>query len=167
MLIDQGEEVVNLLLIDSPEPTGLDHLPQRFYDHCAATAVFGAETPGSKRDDAAPDWLMAHFRATIDLLHDYQATPLPEGHAPKVDIIFAADCVFDGVEFALMPEAEAGNQDEGEAVKFLTEKRSEFSAGSWARLFPAGAVSVQAAAGAHHFSLLVCFACSRLAWGSH
>ncbi|KAF2169976.1 hypothetical protein M409DRAFT_35986 [Zasmidium cellare ATCC 36951] len=154
---EEEEEVANLFLIDSPEPTGLDHLPQRFYDHCHATGVFGKKVPGSSGTASPPEWLMPHFEATIDLLHDYKASPLLKGQAPKTSLIWAADCVFDGVDFPYMPDAAAEDQDDGEAVKFLTEKRTDFSAGYWGRLFPGGQVSVEVAKGAHHFSLMVCF----------
>ena len=154
-LIDEGEKVSHLLLIDSPPPTGLDHLPQRFYDHCASTGVFGTRKPGAQGNAKPPDWLMPHFRATIDLLHDYHAEPLIRGHSTKTSILWAADCVFDGVQFELFPEG-GMNEEEGEAVKFLTEKRVDLSAGAWACLFSGGHVSVTVANGAHHFSLMVC-----------
>lgn len=153
MLIGEGEEVANLLLIDSPAPTGLSHLPQRFYDHCQSTGLFCAKMPGS---NGTPAWLLPHFEATIDLLHEYFAEPLLSSRMPKTSIIWAADCVFDGVDFELLPKAGL-NEEEGEAVKFLTEKRVNVTAGAWARLFPGGQVSVTVAEGTHHFSLMVSF----------
>ncbi|KAK7701556.1 Type I Iterative PKS [Diaporthe eres] len=88
-LLEAGEAVASLTLIDSPPPDrGLDHLPERFFSHCTRVGVFGTEMArgqneavagGGKKDHKTltpPEWLLPHFRATIDLLHDYHAPPL-------------------------------------------------------------------------------------------
>lgn len=154
-LICEGEEVHSLVLIDSPVPRGLDRLPQRFYDHCNTIGLFGKL--GKPTASATPDWLIPHFNGTIDILHDYVADPLPEGETPATSILWATECVLDGIKFPTLPP---GN-DETEGLKFLTEKRVDFSAGGWEGLFPDEDVRVEKGVGADHFSLMVsCFAYS-------
>jgi thioesterase domain-containing protein/acyl carrier protein len=145
-LIQMGEHVESLLLIDSPSPVnGLDRLPQRLYDQLFNSGMFG-QTNKTKQHR-----LDAHFRGTIEILHDYLADPLPEGFAPKVSIIWAGDCVFDGVS---LPRFDSKPEDP-EGIKFLTEKRIDMSAGEWQMLFPGVDIDVHVMKGANHFSMMV------------
>ncbi|KAF2867547.1 beta-ketoacyl synthase [Massariosphaeria phaeospora] len=146
LLIQDGEEIESLLLIDSPPPTrGLDRLPQRWYDQCADVDIFGHMDGGAKQGR-----LMEHFKATIELLHHYCADPLPEGFVPNVLIMWAGECVFDGLA---MPKFK-NNMNDPEGVKFLTEKRVDRSAGDWAVLFPGVHIKVEYLEGVNHFSIL-------------
>jgi thioesterase domain-containing protein/acyl carrier protein len=148
-LIQEGEEVEDLVLIDAPVPTrGLDRLPQRWYDACEAARIFGEPS-----DKSVQQRLMKHFTATIEVLHDYHAEPLPEGFAPITSIIWASECLFDGVSLPTFP---SGPEDP-EGIKFLIEKRQDFSAGDWKSLFPGGQVTAEAMEGATHFSMMVSF----------
>ncbi|THC89100.1 hypothetical protein EYZ11_011447 [Aspergillus tanneri] len=128
-LINAGEAVQNLLLIDSPVPKGLDKLPQHFYDYCNKLQLFGQPTTsGSERAAAkAPAWLVPHFNATIDTLHEYFATPLPVGKTPRTSIIWACESVMDGKNIPKM----LPHPDDTESMKFLTEARTDFSASGW------------------------------------
>lgn len=101
MLTEDGENVEGLVLIDSPVPKGLDRLPQRFYDHCESIGLFGKALPGASPLPSSQ--LFAHFDATIEVLHDYYAKPLPLGRLKKVTVIWATDCVMDGVHFPKLP----------------------------------------------------------------
>ena len=77
-LLAAGEKISSLLLIDSPPPTrGLDRLPDRFFDHCTSVGLFGTEMQRGSEPAKPPEWLMPHFRAQIELLHDYRAPPMP------------------------------------------------------------------------------------------
>lgn len=149
ILIQEGEEVENLVLIDSPEPKGLDRLPQRFYDHCNTIGVFGKAMPGLST--SPPAHLFAHFNATIEVLHAYHATPLPAGHLKKVLVIWATDSVMDGISLPKLPPG----PDDTEGMKFLTEKRTDFTAHGWKTLVPGVVVDVERSQGAHHFSMMV------------
>ena len=150
-LINNGVEVRSLILVDSPVPKGLDRLPQHFYDYCNSIGLFGqiAGTPGA----APPTWLIPHFNATIDVLHDYYAEPLLRGRTPKTSIIWASESVMDGRNIPKLP----AHPEDTEGMKFLTEKRTDFSANGWQDLIPGGEITVTTAAGAHHFSMMVCF----------
>lgn len=157
-LMMDGEEIASLTLIDSPPPTnGLDRLPQRFFDHCSAVGIFGEEMTAinpSKERAKLPDWLMPHFEATIDLLHDYCAHPMPRANPNprKITIIWAADCAFGG-KYAPLAAATLGDEDT-EGMKFLTEQRTDYGPDKWVDLFPGKSVEVDVVRGAHHFSMM-------------
>lgn len=171
-LLAAGEAVASLTLIDSPPPDrGLDHLPERFFAHCTRVGVFGTEMArgqneavarGGGRDQKAlapPEWLLPHFRATIDLLHDYHAPPLSARNSAvldmKVSIIWAQECALDGVRYPKLPPREGGQAEDEEGVKFLSEPRVDFGPGRWAGLFPPGVgISTHTVEGEHHFSMM-------------
>jgi len=148
-LIDQGEEVLSLVLIDSPVPKGLDRLPEHFYDFCGKLNLFGHG--GGPSSLAKPEWLIPHFNATIDVLHDFYAEPLLEEQCPKVSIIWACDSVMDGPDVPKLPP----HPDDTEGMKFLTEKRNDFSANGWEELFPGVEIAIKKVEGATHFSMMV------------
>ncbi|OXV11266.1 hypothetical protein Egran_00973 [Elaphomyces granulatus] len=144
-LLNEGERVHSLILIDSPAPNRLGKLPQHFYDYCDTVGLFGQGT------GKAPRWLVPHFKAANNLMSEYYAAPLPHGKAPKTTIIWAGESVVDskGVpEYVPRP-------GDPEDVKFLTVSRTDFSVGPWGRLFPGSEVNVEMAMGANHFSMMV------------
>lgn len=150
-LIQEGEEVDSLALIDAPPPlAGLDKLPRRWYDHCAAAGIFGSFLPSAPSDKSLTS-LVSHFEANMDVLHTYHAEPLPEGFTPRTSILWAGECVFDGVRFPKFPL----RPGDPEGIKFLVEKRSDFSAGDWATLFPGERVVTEVMDGANHFTMMV------------
>ncbi|KUI67140.1 Conidial yellow pigment biosynthesis polyketide synthase [Cytospora mali] len=162
-LISQGEEVTSLALIDSPPPLkGLDRLPDHFYDFCKSLHLFGGGQhgrPSSAREhthkftDAEHNRLIAHFNASIDVLHEYHAAPLPVDHCPKkVSIIWAPDTITDrpGVK-KLEP-----HPNDTEGMKFLTERRTDFGTNGWDKLFPGEdcEIKLKRVENAHHFSMM-------------
>lgn len=76
-----GHEVQRLLLLDSPNPVGLEKLPPRLYDFLDAQNVFGSENPHSTAGSSvkAPSWLLAHFLAFVDALDAYVSIPWDAG----------------------------------------------------------------------------------------
>ncbi|KAK1522186.1 beta-ketoacyl synthase [Colletotrichum costaricense] len=155
-LIAAGEEVTSLTLIDSPPPNnGLDHLPDRFYDHCNKVGIFRNEMRRGAEQSEPPEWLMPHFRASTELLHDYHAPAMSPEAAKKlhVNIIWAGECAFDGVRYPTLPPAMMEGED-CEGMKFLTEKRKNFGPGEWALLFPGASITTTVIEGEHHFSMM-------------
>ncbi|KAI9689779.1 MAG: Type I Iterative PKS [Bathelium mastoideum] len=148
IVIGRGEKVDSLVLIDSPVPKGLDRLPQRFYDHCQSIGLFGKASPNLGQ--LPTEQLYAHFNGTIEVLHDYYAKPLAPKQLRKVTIIWAADCVMDGVKFPKLPPGPGDT----EGMKFLTEQRTDFSPAGWQDYFPGVEIDVKRADSAHHFSIL-------------
>jgi naphtho-gamma-pyrone polyketide synthase len=155
-LIADGESIATLQLIDSPAPTrGLDRLPDRFFDHCSSVGIFGSELAPDDGSTApkVPEWLMPHFRATIEMLHDYRAPPMAVGQQPKVSIIWAGSSAFDGGNYAPLPAGSA-NEETGEGMAFLTEKKKDLGPGEWATLFPGQDIRVHVLESEHHFSMM-------------
>ena len=152
ILIMSGVEVEHLVLIDSPVPKGLDRLPHHFYEFLSDHKVFnhGANLGKIK---PTPELLFPHFIATIDLLHDFIAKPLPEGMAPKTSLIWAGESILDTLKVDLPP-----HPDDTEGMKFLTVRHLSFSGNGWERLFPGEKLSISVAEGANHFSMMVSFA---------
>ena len=148
-LICECEEVASLVLIDSPVPKGLGKLPQRFMDHCETIGIWGLATGKDEASGAPPKTLIPHFSATMDILRNYYAEPLPQGMTPKTSIIWATESIMVG-DKELPP-----GDDDCEDMKFLSEKRTDFSATGWADLFPGDEIVVERAEGANHFSLMV------------
>ena len=177
-LMASTETVRHLVLIDSPAPTGgLQKLPSRFYKHAVTAGAFaqiGAPTTSAGATSAdtpvvegsPPEWLIPHFKATVELLHNYRPEPLPmpqgsavdwtPGGDPKTSIIWARKRVFDGVKFPAMPEPDGtdSDDDDDEGIKFLTEERTDFSPGAWSELLPGRDIMVESV-DADHFSIMV------------
>ncbi|KAJ5358433.1 uncharacterized protein N7496_010846 [Penicillium cataractarum] len=148
---DYQERVASLTLIDSPVPNGLDRLPQHFYDYCNKVHLFG-KCQGEQGPAQAPEWLVPHFNATIDTLHEYYAAPLTltEANKPRVSMIWACSSVMDNADIPRPPSCE----EDTEGMKFLTEARTDFSDNGWARLFPGCEINIEKAHGANHFSMM-------------
>lgn len=165
MLIDSGEVVRDLLLIDSPPPLhGLEKLPERFYEHCSKVGVFGQiegdQTETEKREQ--PEWLVPHFNATVDLLSSYHARPLTttsinakeQGCLLHIVILWAGRSALDGEgypRFELLPE-------DGEGVRFLAEPREDFGLSGWAQLLPETGLQIHVLKKFDHFGMMVSFA---------
>lgn len=150
-MIESGETVASLVLIDSPVPKGLDRLPQHFYDFCNEIHLFGQTAGGEKVAKEVPEWLVPHFNATIDTLHEYVATPLPADRLPHASLIWACDSVMDGT---IVPRP-APHADDTEGMRFLTEPRTDFSGNGWEALFPGQDLWIQRAENANHFTMMV------------
>lgn len=140
MLMSAGEVVKDLIIIDSPPPENLKILPEHFFTYCSSSGLFGG--PGA----AAPEWLISHFRSINRVLSTYFAVPLAVSTLRKVNILWACES---SVDDSFHPQP-----DDPADMKFLTEKRTDFTAGAWARLLPNVPVYVDRAEGQHHWSLL-------------
>jgi thioesterase domain-containing protein len=151
MMREVHETVASLVLIDSPVPKGLDRLPQHFYDYCNKVHLFGGSAEGKTAQ--APEWLVPHFNATIDTLHEYHASPLlrlDDGLMPRVSMIWACESVMDRADIPRPPSC----PEDTEGMKFLTEARTDFSGNGWEVLFPGSALRIERAQGANHFTMM-------------
>ena len=155
LLLQQGEEVAQLVLIDSPAPLkGLNRLPEAWYDHCASKSIFGGLMPRTspKAEKETIELVMAHFTATIEMLHDYRAEPLPLGCGVDVSIIWAVEAALEKRDVA---EMVAGKGD-SEGLRFLMDRKVDLGTRGWEKLVPEGRLAVEAMEGANHFSMMVC-----------
>jgi acyl carrier protein len=165
MLIAAGETVHHLFLMDSPPPEKLDPLPQHFYDYCDTVGIFKTTGEGGK----APKWLVPHFKAMNRILSTYTAVPLssssssssPHSLQGGVHIFWAEKSVLNSLG-SHVPKLEVKSSDPPD-MKFLTENRTDFSAGKWGPLFPPGCpVRCFRLEGANHFDMMVSYTISDL-----
>ena len=159
MLLDEGHQVSNILLLDSPPMRvgdGLGQLPDRFYDHCREVGVFQQIGASDSTKDASPspDWLIEHFKATVNLLASHRATPLkvPPGlENPRVSMCLAGKSALDGTRYGTF-EREAGDSTD---VDFLIEAHDDSGPGLWADLFPGIPIAVTTLHEWDHFNMMV------------
>ncbi|QGA19295.1 hypothetical protein EYB26_006984 [Talaromyces marneffei] len=90
-LIQRGEKVENLILIDSPYPIKLEALPPVFHQFCNEIGLLG---DGKSKP---PSWLLPHFRATVRELTAYseilESTEIDTSDMPPTTLIWARDGV--------------------------------------------------------------------------
>lgn len=146
MLIDAGEEVKALLLIDAPCPIGLGKLPQLFFDYWRTIH----EPGGMVEDRPLPSWLMDHFQAVNENLRHYNATPLTPGHSPKTYLIWAAR----GTDnLAGFQDRHLLTPQEDEDLGFLMDDKTDFSTRGWEGLVE-GEIIIERAMSSNHFTIV-------------
>lgn len=138
-----GEKTAKLILIDSPNPVGLENPPQRMYDFFESLDFFG--TNGK----APPKWLRPHFDAFIGSLDDYKVKPF-RGPALQTHIVYAKDgiCKNPGD-----PRPKVRDDDPREML-WLLNNRKDFTAGGWASLVGEQNVKVEVLEEVNHFSMV-------------
>lgn len=145
VLLEAGEEVQSLLLIDAPCPVGLGKLPQTFFDYWRKI-----HEPGEMAGDRPlPSWLMDHFKAVNENLRWYTATPLPQGRSPKTYLAWAAKGTDNLAAFpgrGLLTPAE--NVDLG----FLMDDKTDFGPRGWEKLVE-GEIHIERALTSNHFTI--------------
>ncbi|KAK7417367.1 hypothetical protein QQX98_004644 [Neonectria punicea] len=144
-LVAAREVVESLVLIDSPNPIGLQNPPARMYDFFQQLGIFG--TGGE-----IPKWLRPHFDAFISMLDAYEPIPWPKtlGPAPKTLIIYATDGVCKDPNG---PRPEIRPDDPREMI-WLINQRTDFSADGWASLVGRDRLKVEVLEDVHHFSMM-------------
>ncbi|KAB8262554.1 hypothetical protein BDV32DRAFT_147475 [Aspergillus pseudonomiae] len=145
-LVDQGEKVERLLLIDSPNPMGLGKCPPHFYQFLEEAGVFGID--GGRKP---PAWLLQHFQAINDVLDRYTPAPFrPATAAPRTTIIYAQDGV---CKTSRDPRPER-NQDDPEVIDWLLERRVDVSYNGWDHLLGGGSIQLKTMPDANHFTIV-------------
>jgi naphtho-gamma-pyrone polyketide synthase len=141
-LAEAGEVVESLILIDSPNPIGLQNPPARMYDFFESLGIFGGESK------TIPAWLRKHFDAFIRLLDDYE--PIPMSSAPSTLIVYARDgiCKDDSV-----PRPEIRPDDPREMI-WLINNRTDFAADGWASLVGRDRLNVRVMDNVNHFTMM-------------
>ncbi|KAJ5947462.1 Type I Polyketide synthases (Type I PKS) [Penicillium verhagenii] len=144
-LIQQGEAVPRLILLDSPNPIGLDKLPPRFYHFLEKAGVFGSH--GGKKP---PPWLIRHFLAFIEALDKWRPIPFKPAHAaPRTTLIWARDGV---CKLASDPRPELQDDDPKE-MTWLLENRTDLGPNGWDKLLGHG-IKIESVANANHFTMV-------------
>jgi noranthrone synthase len=142
-LVNQGDEVHSLVIIDAPVPQVMEKLPVSFYEYCNTVGLF-ANQPGGSSNDAPPPYLVPHFVAVVDVMMDYKVAPLRTNRMPKVGIVWASETVMDEKTAPKM-----------KGMHFMIQKRTDFGPDGWDEVMPGAEFDIVKANGANHFSLMV------------
>ncbi|KAM3080309.1 hypothetical protein ACMFMG_005270 [Clarireedia jacksonii] len=143
-LAKSSEEIARLILIDSPNPVGLENPPQRMYDFFESVGIFGTD------GKAPPDWLRPHFDAFIGTLDKYEVKPFRGSSPLNTHIIYARDGI---CKFPSDPRPEIRPGDPREML-WLLNNRTDFSAVGWAELVGKENLKVEVLDNVNHFSMV-------------
>lgn len=154
-LVEQGETVERLILIDSPNPMNLEKCPPQFYRFLEQAGVFGSHS-GQK----PPAWLLQHFQVFNDVLEQYNPVPFcPTRAAPAATLIWAQDGV---CKSATNPRPEYSPGDP-EVIPWLLDSREDLRYNGWDVLLEESNIHIERIAGANHFTVVRIPAATRLA----
>ena len=138
-----GEKVARLILLDSPDPVGLENPHQRMYDFLESLGMFGM-------NGKAPKWLRPHFDAFLVLLDRYNVKPFAGSDSPTTYIIYARDgmCKYDSD-----PRPEMRPDDPRE-MWWLLNNRTDFSGGGWNTLLGKENLHISVFDDVNHYTIL-------------
>lgn len=153
LILEEGEQVDRLLLLDSPFPIGLEKLPPRLYSFFDSIGLFGeGKAP-------PPKWLLPHFLAFIDSLDAYKAVAFPFSDpqigkkVPKTFLVWAKDGVCSKPDSPRPPPAADGSPDPRE-MTWLLNNRTDLGPNKWDTLVgPDNVGGITVIEGANHFNM--------------
>ena len=140
-LIAQGEVVEHLILVDSPNPLGVEKFPPSFYTFLEKAGVFGID--GGK---SAPEWLFPHIMAFMDALDKW--VPAPVTPTPPTTIIWAKDGVCKDANIT-RPNQESCTKE----MAWMLDDRADLGPNGWDTLLGEN-ISIECVGGANHFSMM-------------
>lgn len=144
-LARDGSKTEKLILIDSPNPIGLENPPQRMYDFFDSIGIFGT------KGKAPPSWLRPHFDAFIRLLDDYKIKPFVGSKAGiSTHMVYARDGICKDPS-APRPEIRPGDPRE---MIWLINNRTDFSGDGWASLVGRANLIITVLSNVNHFSMM-------------
>lgn len=141
-LLELGEKVERLFLVDSPCPIGLEPLPSSLLHFIDSLGLLG--TRGT-----SPDWLIPHFQATVKNLASFTPRPIDSVHAPKTLIILARDGLLKDAKDQTFPRSSG----EAKSVKWLLDSRRGIGTYGWEKLLGDENIIVMNVPG-NHFSVV-------------
>ena len=162
-LIDQGEEIKGIVMVDSPCPKALPHMPEPTVELMEATGVFIGIKRAGKPDQPMPLKTKQHLVSCVKALKVYEAIPMkPDRRPGHVLIIWAKDGVFENMQDKIKDLADAkakayiavdesAEPEVGLKKDWLTAERKSFGPNGWDRLL--GDIECLAIDG-DHFSVM-------------
>ncbi|KFY41333.1 hypothetical protein V494_03051 [Pseudogymnoascus sp. VKM F-4513 (FW-928)] len=138
-----GESTARLILIDSPNPVGLENPPQLMYDFFDSLGIFGE---GSK---PPPTWLRPHFDAFICLLDDYRVKAFA-GKSMATHMVYARDGI---CKLPTDPRPEIRPDDPREML-WLLNNRTDFSGSGWCELVGKENMKIAVLDNVNHFTMV-------------
>ena len=147
-LTRQGETTAKLILLDSPNPVGIQSPPKQMYDFLESLDLFAMN--GAK----PPSWLRPHFTAFVTMLDQYHPVSFISPMAtPTTHIIYARDglCKNPGDPRPRIPDAWTEDTRE---MQWLLNNRTDFSGSGWRDLVGEKNLRVGVVDGANHYTML-------------
>lgn len=140
----QGERTEKLILLDSPDPVGIQSPPERMYDFLESLDLFGM------KGREAPTWLRPHFAAFITMLDQYKPVPFMKGSTPETHIIYARDglCKNPG------DPRPVERPDDPREMRWLLNNRVDFGGGGWRELVGPRDLHVSVIDDCNHYTML-------------
>lgn len=146
-LARQGQTTVKLILLDSPNPIGIQSPPKQMYDFLESLDMFSMS--GSK----PPSWLRPHFTAFITMLDKHHPVAFPPMAAPMTHIIYARDGLCKNPTDRRPELADTSSSDTRE-MQWLLNNRTDFSGGGWRDLVGEKNLRVSVVDEANHYTML-------------
>ena len=160
-LTAQGEQIKGIVMVDSPCPKALPHMPDPTIELMEQTGVFIGIKRAGKPDEPMPLSTKQHLVQCVKALKVYDGVPMDPNKRPgHVVMIWAKDGVFERVSEKIeqaaqaepAPEAEPqGQETHGLKKDWLTAERKSFGPNGWDRLV--GDMECHAIDG-DHFSIM-------------
>lgn len=148
-LAKEGQTTAKLILLDSPNPIGIQSPPKEMYDFLESLDMFSMS--GRK----PPSWLRPHFTAFITMLDKHLPTPFSSttAAAPMTHIIYARDglCKNPGDRRPEIPDVLSKDTRE---MQWLLNNRTDFSGGGWRELVGEKNLKVSVVDEANHYTML-------------
>ena len=157
-MIASGRKIKGLIMIDSPCPKPLPHMPNPTIELMEQTGVFiGIKRAGQAKETPMPLSTKQHLVSCVRALKVYDPIPMPQGQTPEHKfIIWAKDGTFEKmseeVEAIANHEEPAGDGAVGLRKDWLTSQRTSFGPNGWDRLVGDGIDCV--AIDGDHFSIM-------------
>ena len=142
-LAREGIQTTRLILIDSPNPVGLENPPERMYDFFDTLDFFGT------KGKAPPSWLRPHFDEFLTMLDNYKIRPFA-GPPLQAHIVYARDGI---CKHPTDPRPEIRPDDPREMI-WLLNNRTDFSGGGWGSLVGVENLKVDILDDVNHFSMV-------------
>nr|P9WET5.1 RecName: Full=Non-reducing polyketide synthase Preu4; Short=NR-PKS Preu4 [Preussia isomera]UNY67716.1 polyketide synthase Preu4 [Preussia isomera] len=139
-----GERVATLVLLDSPDPVGLENPNQRMYDFLDSMGMFGMS------GKQAPQWLRPHFDAFLALLDAYEVKKFRGSSPPTTYIIYARDGM---CKHESDPRPEVRPDDPREML-WLLNNRTDFSGAGWNSLVGKENLHVSVLGNVNHYTIM-------------
>jgi len=143
-LIEAGDQVDLLALIDTPCPLIIEPLPSSLHRWFGKIGLLG-EGDGSL--DKLPPWLLPHFAASVTALSTYETKKIPPGKTPKVVAIWCEDGV------CKYPEDPRPDPYPYGHAQWLLENRTDFGPNLWDEYLEKDQIVTRHLPG-NHFSMM-------------
>ena len=143
-LIEAGDKVDLLVLIDTPCPLIIEPLPSTLHRWFGSIGLLGE---GDGALERLPPWLLPHFAASVTALSTYETRRIPPGQTPKVFAIWCEDGV------CKYPEDPRPDPYPYGHAQWLLENRTDFGPNLWDEYLEKDKIHCRSMTG-NHFSMM-------------